>query len=286
MMPSCSPHAQIIFSHGNSFPAGTYGVLLRALEAKGYAVHALDRFGHDRRYPVVDNWAPLVDELMQFCHAVPRSPAVPRYLVGHSMGGLLSLLAASRDPALASAVVLLDPPLVTGWRAMLLRASKRTALAHRLSPGATSHRRRQEWPSVEAVLQHFSSKPVFARWHPEALHDYAQHGTRPAPTAEEPSRRLLAFDRDIETRIYTTLPDHIGGWLRRHPVQCPVSFIGGSESRETRMAGLSAMRRLTHGHMTMVSGGSHLFPMEMPQLTADLIDQQLREAPNQSRSAP
>ena len=46
----------IIFSHANSFPLGTYGVLLRSLRARGHQVRGVDRFGHDPRYPVSSNW--------------------------------------------------------------------------------------------------------------------------------------------------------------------------------------------------------------------------------------
>lgn len=46
----------IIFSHGNSFPASTYGVLFRGLEARGYQVKAIEKFGHDPAYPISSNW--------------------------------------------------------------------------------------------------------------------------------------------------------------------------------------------------------------------------------------
>ena len=50
-----APPGQIVFSHGNSFPAGTYNVLLRQLEQQGHTVYAIDKYGHDPRYPVSNN---------------------------------------------------------------------------------------------------------------------------------------------------------------------------------------------------------------------------------------
>ncbi|MFN9940345.1 MAG: alpha/beta hydrolase, partial [bacterium] len=50
----------IVYSHANSFSASTYGVLFRSLRARGYTVKALERFGHDPRYPVTSNWRHLV----------------------------------------------------------------------------------------------------------------------------------------------------------------------------------------------------------------------------------
>ena len=46
----------IVFSHANSFPAGTYRSLIEAWRAAGVTVHALPKFGHDPRFPVTSNW--------------------------------------------------------------------------------------------------------------------------------------------------------------------------------------------------------------------------------------
>ncbi len=48
--------ARLIFSHGNSFPGGTYRRMLESLRQRGFEVQAIDKFGHDPRYPVTDNW--------------------------------------------------------------------------------------------------------------------------------------------------------------------------------------------------------------------------------------
>jgi hypothetical protein len=54
---------QLHFSHGNSYPGGTYRRLLQAL-GEHYEVRAHDMYGHDPRYPVGDGWDGLVDELI------------------------------------------------------------------------------------------------------------------------------------------------------------------------------------------------------------------------------
>ena len=272
-----TPPAQIVFSHGNSFPAGTYRVLLDQLEQQGHEVHALDKYGHDPRYPVSNNWHHMVEQLIDFCDTLPQPEDKPRYLLGHSMGGILSLMAAAQAPELAKGVVMLDSPVLGGWRAGLVRLGKQTPLVHRFSPGATSHRRRQEWPDADAAQQHFATKPVFAAWHPQALADYIRHGTEAAPSEELPERRRLAFDREVETAIYNTLPDNIGPWLRRHPLQVPAALIGGTNSREMKQVGLGATMRVTQGRVYMLDGGSHLFPLEQPEQTAELIEQALKD---------
>src|SRR5262245_28428296 len=56
----------IVFSHANSFPAGTYTQLFRQLRSRGFLVKAVDKFGHDSAYPVSNNWPGLVQQLHDF----------------------------------------------------------------------------------------------------------------------------------------------------------------------------------------------------------------------------
>ena len=60
--------------------------------------------------------------------------------------------------------------------------------------------------------------------------------------------------------------------LRRHPLRCPVAFVGGTQSAENRQVGLRSTERLTHGRMSWLEG-SHLFPFEQPaDAAAQVLD--------------
>lgn len=257
----------LVFSHANGFPAGTYSMLFSIWRAAGWRVVAPPRLGHDPDYPVTSNWPHLRDELLHFI--ATEAPHEQVALVGHSLGGFLSLLAASRKPAMASAVVLLDSPVLDGWRAHSLRMLKLGRLIGRVSPGRVSQGRRWQWPSREAALAHFQSKAAFARWHPQVLADYIAHGLEPDPAAGEGAVRL-AFHRDVETQLYNTLPHHLGRVLSRHPLRAPAAYIAGTRSAEGRQVGLAATRRLVHERLQWIEG-SHLYPMEQPEATANAV---------------
>ena len=262
--------AHIVFSHANSFGAGTYGVLFKALKARGFGLSAIDQFGHDPRYPVTNNWPHLVQQLVDFAQAAVDNTGAPVFLVGHSLGGFLSLMAASQAPKLTKGVLLLDAPIVGGWRATTLDLAKRTQLVGSVSPGAVSRKRRNHWPSAEAALAHFKSKKAFAKWHPQVLEDYIAHGTQDEPHGDQ-TRRVLSFDRAVETAIYNTLPSNFEALAKKHPVKCPVAFVGGTSSAEIRQVGMALTQRITHGRVMMLDG-SHLFPMEKPLVTAAAIE--------------
>ena len=238
----------IIFSHANGYAAPVYGVLFAALKPRGIQVAAPDKLGHDPRFPVDDNWASLTQELLAFARQEVARQNAPACLVGHSLGGYI----------------------LGGWRAGMVRVSKHTGMVDSFSPAKVSQRRRQTWPSVEAVVAHFKSKKVFAQWHPQVLEDYATHGTQ-AATENDQTQRVLSFDRSVETAVYNTLPHQMPSFLKAHPVSCPVAFIGGTRSVEVRRVGMALTQRITKGRIMMLDG-SHLFPMEIPQVTAAAIE--------------
>jgi pimeloyl-ACP methyl ester carboxylesterase len=261
--------ARIIFSHGNSFPASTYRVMLDDLRQRGFQVDAVEKFGHDPKYPVTNNWPHLVEQLADFARE-KQGDGQPAFLVGHSLGGILSLMCAARHPELARGVVLIDSPVIGGWRATTLGLAKRTPLIGSLSPGRISQKRRNHWPSQEAALDNFRHKKAFAHWDPEVLQDYVEHGTH-----EHNGQRYLSFDREVETAIYNGLPHKLDSLLKRHPLKCPAAFIGGTHSAEMRQAGMDLTEKVVKGRVMMLDG-SHLFPMEKPQATAAAIEASLR----------
>ncbi len=256
----------IVFSHGNSFPASTYLVLFEHLRKRGFKLVAIEKLGHDPRYPVTNNWPNLVQQLADFTADKIHNLNAPVYFVGHSLGGFLSLMTAALHPELCSGVLMLDSPLVGGWRAKGLGMAKTTQLIGTLSPGAVSHKRRNSWPSTQAAFEHFRHKKAFSRWNSQVLQDYVEHGME-----DKDGKRVLSFERAVETAIYNSLPDNLESLLRRHPLKCPCAFIGGIQSMEIKQVGMAMTEKVTKGRITMLDG-SHLFPMEQPAVTAAAIE--------------
>ncbi|WP_431102675.1 alpha/beta fold hydrolase [Roseateles noduli] len=268
----------LVFSHANGFPAGCYRVLFDRWRDAGWTVHALPRIGHDPRYPVTSNWPHLRDELLHFIQDEVK-PTAPVMLVGHSLGGLLSLLVACRKPSLAQGLVMLDSPVIDGWRAHSLRVVKSAGLIKRVSPGKVSHQRRYEWPSLEEAHAHFAAKNKFARWDPRVLKDYIASGF----DAHEDGQVRLGFTREIETRIYNTLPHNLPRILHGHAPKCPVAFIAGTQSEELRQANAAGSKALAKDLFRWFEG-THLYPFERPDDTAALVLELMGEIEAKSAS--
>ena len=102
------------------------------------------------------------------------------------------------------------------------------------------------------------------------MQDYIQAGMRP-----DEHGVTLQFKRDIETKIYLTLPHHLGNLLKTG-VQVPVGFVGGTESEECRRAGLKATKKIVKNNFIQIKAG-HLLPMEIPQETAQMVHSMIKQ---------
>jgi pimeloyl-ACP methyl ester carboxylesterase len=197
-------------------------------------------------------------------------------------------MAALKRPQWVKGVVMLDSPVIAGWRSSVLRLSQWTGLDTRLSPAAATKNRRTHWPSREDAWRHFHAKTAFARWDERMLSDYidfaipAEAGNGAGTgsgvggineAAAIHRRRKLAFDREVEFRIYKTLPGTLGARVA-HGVPVPVAFIAGTHSKEVRHVGLDMTQRIVGGHFEWIEG-SHLFPMEHPVETARALQRTL-----------
>ena len=251
----------IVFSHANSYPAGCYRLIFEAWRAAGYQVHALPKYGHQPHLPVTSNWPHLVSELLHYIDHEVR-PMQPVFLVGHSLGGLLSLMTAARRPELARGVLMLDSPFIRGWRAGIVQFGKLSGRIQRQAPASVARQRRNHWPDRAALEAHFRAKALFQAWDPRVLQDYLDCAFEADP---ERGGLRLSFRREVEAAIYATLPHHLVRATRG--LKTPLAFMAGSRSVEMRMGGLEATRRFVGPRFVSVEG-THLFPFEHPETTA------------------
>lgn len=249
----------ILFSHANGFPAPCYRKLFSFLEPR-FDLGYIETIGHDPRYPVSDNWPHLVEELVASVERRYRKPVIG---IGHSMGGYLTFMAAMQRPELFKCIVLLDAPLLSYFKSRGLAMSKWIGVVDRVTPAASTRNRRREWNSAADALAHFRSRKLFRRFDPDCLADYVRYGM-----VEHGGRLQLRFDPEIEYKIYCTVPDHFADY--DHGLAMPAGFVGGRESEEVRMVGLSMMKRRFGFRFKRVEG-THLFPFENPQIAASAI---------------
>lgn len=254
----------LFFAHANGFPAGSYRRFFAQLEAD-YRVLAHDRFGHDARYPVTDNWERLVDELLDSLAARCEQPVAG---VGHSLGGVLTFLAALRAPERFRAVVMLDPPAYLGTAALTMRLAKRFGFIDRITPAGKSSNRRSVWPSREVACKTLGRKGLFRAFDPDCLSDYVQAATEPSADGVR-----LSYLPEVEVEIFRTIPHDLA---RQRRLQVPGAIVCARGSDVIRPRDMRRLAQRHHMTLREVDGG-HMFPLERPHAAAEAVLGILRE---------
>ncbi|BEV70724.1 MULTISPECIES: alpha/beta hydrolase [unclassified Paludibacterium] len=252
----------LYFAHANSFPASVYQKMLTAL-GQHYTVSYTDCIGHNPAYAIRDCWPQLVDETIA---AIEQGGQGPVWAVGHSLGGILVLYAAIERPDLFKGLVILDSPLFAPRRAWSIWLAKKLGFIDRVTPGGNTLKRRDSWASVEMVHDYFGRKPMFSRFDPDCLWDYARHGT----IDDGHGGRQLKFRPAIEHQIYCTLPHNMHRYRDRNRV--PGLYLAAGDKPVLNAHDLHYVRQRL-GLQTDHQPGSHLFPLEQPLATAERIIQ-------------
>ena len=114
------PRAAVIIAHGYAEHAGRYDALATRLVEAGHAVYALDLRGHGRSEGARANvgvFGEYVSDLTRFTeHVREIHPNPPRFLLGHSMGGLVALQTVLEQPEKVDGLVLSGPYLSNAAR--------------------------------------------------------------------------------------------------------------------------------------------------------------------------
>jgi len=134
--------AAVVIVHGYAEHTGRYAEVVAALGEAGYECHLLDLRGHGRSTGVhgyVGRFDDYLDDLDLFLKRVEevRAPAagraVPRILLGHSLGGLISLSYVLRRPEAFAALAVSSPFLHPAQEVPALKAGL-AAVVSRLAP--------------------------------------------------------------------------------------------------------------------------------------------------------
>jgi len=132
--PDC--RAVVVILHGYAEHAGRYAALVAELGEAGYECHLLDLRGHGRSGGVrgyvhrFDEYLDDVDLFLERIGEDRRHSAVPRILLGHSLGGLISLAYVLRRPDVFGALAVSSPFLHPALEVPALKAGVAAITSH------------------------------------------------------------------------------------------------------------------------------------------------------------
>ncbi|MEV5650300.1 lysophospholipase [Nocardia sp. NPDC052254] len=115
-LPEGPVRAVVVLVHGVAEHSGRYDHVGKRLADSGFAVYAFDHIGHGRsaggsaNIESLDAAADNVNTMLAIASA--KHPDLPRFILGHSMGSLITLYLATRAPVDVTGIAVSAPPVV------------------------------------------------------------------------------------------------------------------------------------------------------------------------------
>ena len=250
------------FAHANGFPAKVYSHLFHLLDDQFEIIH-VDRLAHDSRFPVENGWRKQGDEIIEFLETAGDRPVLG---VGHSFGASSTFIAAAKRPDLFSGIIMLDPVAMNGFKGYVAALLKKLHMTDRVTPARHSANRRRHWPSLLSAEQYFKSKALFRNFHEQCLQDFVNHGLEKTSGGYE-----LYFKVEQEMAVYRNAPTHFDR-LKGKLKSVPGIIINADKTNVAFDGTVRRIARQQNFELKTIEG-THMFPLEQPGLTAQLIKQ-------------
>ena len=262
--------ASLHFLHANGYPPNCYKPLFELLKPHFHVIgmHLRPLWpDRERNAEGLRDWHPLADDFLRFLADREAGPVIG---AGHSVGGIIALRAALREPHRFRGLVLVDPVLfppyfIVFWN--LVRAAGLGWKFHPKIPGALN--RRHQFDNLELVFRGYRRREVFRNFSDENLLAYIEGITRPRPDGGYE----LVYSPAWEALIYYTgIWRDLDLWRGLKLLQVPSLFLRGAQS-DTFWAKTAArvQRANPRVRIEAIESAGHLVPLEFPQKVADFI---------------
>jgi len=261
------------FLHANGYPPDCYKPLFELLktEYRVFGMH-LRPLWDDAKPEEIQSWHPLSDDLLRFLSDRGADSVIG---VGHSIGAVVTLRAALRDPGKFRALVLIDPVLFVPSIMAMWKITQMLGLGNRTHPliiGAM--KRRRHFDDLETVFQGYRNRSVFRYMSDESLWAYIKGITR---TRSDGGFELV-YSPEWEVQIYRTGMHDFDIWRGLPKLKVPTLIIRGAETDTfLESAARLVKRKQPKVRVETLEKSTHLLPLERPKEVFEIMHSYLKE---------
>jgi pimeloyl-ACP methyl ester carboxylesterase len=271
----------LTFLHANGYPPGCYTPLLRALATQEHTLAMLMRPLWPGSPPeAISSWHVLSDDFLRFLSGRGLRKVIA---IGHSLGAIVALRAALAAPDRFTALVLLDPVLMSKGRIRAWRLLRTLGVGHRLHAKIRgAYGRRRAFPDLEQAFQGYRRHAVFRHLSDAGLRALIDGLTTPA----EGGGYRLIYSPEWEARVYYTgVWNDWDLWNGLPALNVPALIVRGAYSDTFEDVTSRAVRSVnTRIRTHTVANASHLVPLEQPSEVYQVVQRFLEDAA-ESRAA-
>ena len=251
----------VVFLHANGYPPESYRLLLETL-SHGATVYTVEHrpLWISEPAPKRLSWQIYADDLIA---TLDQSPLGAVWLLGHSMGAVISLLIAERRPDLVRGLIAMDPVLLPR---RLIWASRLLGLfsGDNMPMVKRALGRPHDFDSYEAAFDFYRGKRAFQRVSDAVLLDYVHSAHQASPE----QRITLRWSGAWEACVYRSAGIV---WPALGAIKMPMLGIAGSVSDVLSAPVLDRWQQKVKQLSLHVLSGGHLIPLEAPEQCAELI---------------
>ncbi len=261
------------FLHANGICPGTYAPFLERL-TENHHIFASDVRGQgDSSLPLerpVKHWELFTGDLVEMIEGKMEKPVIG---IGHSLGAVVTYMAAAKHPELFSAIVLIDPVFLPAKIRITGSLLRKLGLIKHIPIAKEARRRKSVFESEEEARRRFSNgRGMFRTWEREFIDSYLECALRERSSGEA----VLKCDPELEAEIYEAFPSRIFRYAGR--INCPVLAIRGERSDAFPEVSLLKLKRvLKECSIATIRGAGHFVPMEKPDRCSKTVGDFLRE---------
>ena len=267
-----SPQNPIIFFHATGLNAATYLNLLTKIfeDFDGErSIYAFDQRGHGLSLAEADHtklksWKQFSKEAISFLNSLDHESVD---LMGHSMGGIVASEVASQLKLKVQNLIMLEPVLYYAPKDVIKLKLKNFLNFDDLSASnksSSAKQRRNNFPSFEEAIEHFTGRAMFASWPQESIMNYLEGGL-----VKKEGSFFLSCDPAWEAKTFQTVTFDTFRFLKK--ATCPVLIIRGD--KETSTFTDEAKDALLNKDRILIEEykGTHFLPIENVELVSSRV---------------
>jgi pimeloyl-ACP methyl ester carboxylesterase len=252
---------RLILAHANGYPPGCYRQFINCLKPHFSVQSYRQRALWSKAGPAhTDTWHNFADDLIETLESTQSEPV---WMMGHSMGGAISVLAAAKRPDLFQGLVLIDPVFMGNRAVLAMYLTPRSRMAN--TPAVKKTLGRPDlWDSQQQAFDFHRAKRPYEGFSDEALWDFINAGTEQT----EDGKYRLAYSKQWEAHVYQSVP---WVWPKLRKIKMPVLGLRGEHTYVLSNKHWQRWGRIQPQAVLTECPGGHLLPLEKPDSTAQAV---------------
>lgn len=244
----------IVFSHSNGFTAQTYRHFLAQLQPNN--ITTFDNIGMNQSWKT---WRDFVPALIKHIETNHDKPVIG---LGHSLGAAITFFAAEQRPDLFSKVILVEPPIFSWNKRMMIWFFSKIGVADKFSPAGKAANRRDVFENREVAYKALRNRGIFKRFDENCFQDYIDYGFKAAKNGI-----TLNYPKALEAEIFRNPPL----FFKNPTLEMPTHFIHSKYYKTLSEKDIHWWKKTFKYINFHEFDGGHMLLLEQPEKSAKFL---------------